>query len=69
MLYDFHKYQNAQRAGSVDATYLILGVKHAKSQQDDGDVGMSSSMPEPEPLSDAIPTSTLTLIGEGSLQG
>ncbi|KAJ6443127.1 DNA polymerase subunit Cdc27 [Purpureocillium lavendulum] len=68
MLYDFHKYQNAQRAGSVDATYLILGVKHAKSQQNDGDVGMSSSMPEPEPLSDAIPTWTLTLVGEGSLQ-
>ncbi|GJN70615.1 DNA polymerase subunit Cdc27 [Purpureocillium lilacinum] len=68
MLYDFHKYQNAQRAGSVHASYLIFGVKHSKSRQDDADVGMSSSMPEPDPLSDDVPTSTLTLVSEGRLQ-
>ncbi|POR32349.1 Uncharacterized protein TPAR_07451 [Tolypocladium paradoxum] len=68
MLYDFHKYQNALRADSVRATYLVYGAKSAKSRQENGDVEMSSSMPEPEPLSEAISTKTLTLVAEQNLQ-
>lgn len=69
MLYDFYKYQNALRADSVHATYLVYGAKFTKSRQENGDVEMSSSMPEPEPLSEAISTTTLTLVGEQSLKG
>ncbi|PNY23496.1 Uncharacterized protein TCAP_06562 [Tolypocladium capitatum] len=68
MLYDFHKYQNALRADSIHATYLVYGAKSAKSKQQNGDVRMSSSMPEPGPLSEAISTKTLTLVGEQNLQ-
>ncbi|UNI20399.1 CDC27 protein [Purpureocillium takamizusanense] len=68
MLYDFYQYQNAQRPDSVHATYLIFGVKHSKPRQGDNDVGLTSSMPEPDPFSDDIPTSTLTLVSEGNLR-
>ncbi|KAF4995447.1 hypothetical protein FGRMN_5128 [Fusarium graminum] len=67
MLYDFHNYQNAQKANSIHATYLVYGTKTPDSQQSDGDVEMSSSMPE-ESLSDEVPTSTLTLAREGELK-
>lgn len=69
MLYDFHQYQNALRAGSVHATYLVYGVKSAKTQHENGDVGMSSSIPEPESSSEAVPTHTLTLVCEENLEG
>jgi DNA polymerase delta subunit 3 len=68
MLYDFHNYQNAQKSNSVHATYLVYGTKAPESQQSDGDVEMSSSMPE-EPLSDEVPISTLTLAREEELKG
>ncbi|PHH92389.1 hypothetical protein CDD83_7570 [Cordyceps sp. RAO-2017] len=69
ILYDFHQYQNSLRADSVHATYLLYGVKSAKSQQEDGaDVEMSSSMPEPLPRSEAILTQTLTLVREEDLE-
>ncbi|KAH6952586.1 DNA polymerase subunit Cdc27 [Fusarium avenaceum] len=67
MLYDFHNYQNAQKTNSVHATYLVYGTKAPESQQPDGDVEMSSSMPE-EPLSDEVPTSTITLAREEELK-
>ncbi|KAM0325273.1 hypothetical protein ACHAPQ_008047 [Fusarium lateritium] len=67
MLYDFHNYQNAQKSNSVHATYLVYGTRTPESQQSDGDVEMSSSMPE-EPLSDEAPISTLTLAREEELK-
>ncbi|KAF9766586.1 hypothetical protein IL306_000994 [Fusarium sp. DS 682] len=66
MLYEFHNYQNAQRANSVHATYLIYGTKIPDKDQSDGDVEMSGSSPE-EPLSDEVPTSILTLAREEEL--
>ncbi|KAF5560992.1 DNA polymerase delta subunit 3 [Fusarium napiforme] len=66
MLYDFHSYQNAQKANSVHATYLIYGIKTPEKDESDGDVEMSGSSPE-EPLSDEVPTSTLTLAREEEL--
>lgn len=68
MLYDFYKYQNALRAESVHATYLVSGSK-STAVQPDGDVEMSSSMPEHEPLSDTVPTMTITVVKEESLKG
>lgn len=66
MLYDFHNYQNQKKANSVHATYLIYGTKAA---QEDADVEMASSMPEHEPLSETVHTSTLTLAREENLSG
>lgn len=71
MLYDFHVYQNEQKANSVHATYLVYGRKAVESQKGpDGDVEMSSSMPgqndddEPE-----VPTFTMGLVREENLTG
>ncbi|KAM5354331.1 hypothetical protein ACJ41O_000980 [Fusarium nematophilum] len=68
MLYDFHSSQNAQRANSIHATYLVYGIKNPDDQQPDGDVEMSSSMPEQEPLSDEVPTTMLTVAREEELK-
>jgi DNA polymerase delta subunit 3 len=68
MLYDFHRYQNKQRANSIHATYLVYGTM-ADSAQENGDVEMTSSMPEHEPLSETVPSTTLTLVAEENLQG
>jgi DNA polymerase delta subunit 3 len=65
MLYDFHNYQNAQKANSIHATYLVYGTKSLDNEQSDGDVEMSSSIPEPE----ETPISTLTLVREEELNG
>jgi DNA polymerase delta subunit 3 len=64
MLYDFHKYQNAQKANSVYATYLVYGTKIVNEQYD-SDVEMSSSIPDQE----ETPVSTLTLAREEELRG
>lgn len=66
MLFDFHAYQNAQKANSVHATYLIHGTK---ATQEDGDVEMASSAPEHEPLSETVSTTALTLVREENLPG
>lgn len=76
MLYDFHKSQNDRRPGAVHATYLVYGTKkvveptngHAHAHED-GDVEMTSSMPEVESVAEEITTHTLTLVGEEQLQG
>lgn len=67
MLYDFHKWQNDKKPGSVYATYLIYGAK--KAIETDGDVEMSSSMPEMDSFSEQLPTNTLTLVTEEKLEG
>lgn len=69
MLYDFHRWQNAMRPGTVHATYLVYGTRKAEQVQDDGDVEMSSSAPDMEPLSEEVPTATLTLVQESQLEG
>lgn len=69
MLYAFYKDQNALKNGSVYATYLVYGIKAPIPDQDSADVPMSGSGLEPEALSDSIPTTTLTLVGEESLAG
>ncbi|KAF4447719.1 DNA polymerase delta subunit 3 [Fusarium austroafricanum] len=66
MLYDFHNYQNARKANSVHATYLVYGTKGPEIEQPDGDVEMSGSMHE-ESFSEEAPISTLTLAREEEL--
>ncbi|KPM40093.1 hypothetical protein AK830_g6488 [Neonectria ditissima] len=68
MLYDFHKYQNALRADSVHATYLVYGTKNSDNVAADGDIEMSSSMPDHEALSEEVVTTTLSLAREGELK-
>jgi len=72
MLYDFHKSQNARKPGSVHATYLLYGTSRSEPGQKDegdGDVEMTSSMPEGETLSEQVPTLTLSLVPEEQLNG
>ena len=71
MLYEFHQSQNKNRPGSVYATYLVYGTLKPEQLQGDGDIEMTSSMPESEaePLSEQVYTSTLTLAPEDKLQG
>lgn len=68
MLYDFYKYQNALRANSIHATYLVYGTKGSDNCLTNGDVEMSSSMPEDE-TSEDVATITLSLVGEQNLMG
>lgn len=68
MLYDFHKYQNETKANSVHATYLVYGSKTIQSASN-GDVEMSSSMPDQDVGSETVPTKSLTLVAEENLQG
>lgn len=71
MLYDFHKYQNDRRPGTVHATYLIYGTKKAAEQQNgaDGDIEMTSSMPETESLGETVSVFSLSLVAEDILKG
>ncbi|KAJ6780473.1 hypothetical protein PWT90_01839 [Aphanocladium album] len=66
MLYDFYKYQNALRADSVHATYLVYGIKDGGATQSDADVDMGSS--QPEHLTEQVPTVTMTLTEDVKLQ-
>ncbi|KAK3318560.1 DNA polymerase subunit Cdc27 [Apodospora peruviana] len=74
MLYDFHKSQNDKRPGAVHATYLVYGIKasgdlsSAPQNGADGDVEMTSSMPEVDSLDNTVPTFILTLIQEQHLK-
>lgn len=70
MLYDYHIYQNAQKPNSVHATYLVFGKESSSKSAPDGDVEMSSSIPEEEePLSETVPVDVLTLAREEQLKG
>ncbi|KAI9901451.1 hypothetical protein N3K66_003268 [Trichothecium roseum] len=72
LLFDFHQYQNGIKADSVHATYLLHGTKSRPHPQQDGDVEMASSMPEQgqeeEPLSEDVPTTTLTIVSQENLE-
>ncbi len=72
MLYEFHRTQNAKRPGAVHATYLVYGTKSTDDRprnSGDGDIEMSSSAPEAESLTEAVPTFALSLIPEELLHG
>ncbi|OHE94041.1 DNA polymerase subunit Cdc27 [Colletotrichum orchidophilum] len=62
MLYDFHRSQNGMRPGTIHATYLIYGTRIAQKVQDDGDVEMTSSPPDIEPVSEDIVTHSMSLV-------
>ena len=69
MLYEYHKYQNAQKPDSIHATYLVYGVKKSEASQEDGDVDMASSMPDQDETPDVVHSNTLTLVREEDLTG
>ncbi|KAK7926484.1 hypothetical protein PG985_003482 [Apiospora marii] len=67
MLYEFHKSQNEKNPNSLMATYLVYGTK--KSDEQDGDVEMTDSVSDKdETFSETVPTKTLELIREETLQ-
>ncbi|KAJ8128832.1 hypothetical protein O1611_g4801 [Lasiodiplodia mahajangana] len=77
MLYDFHKWQNDKRPDTLHATYIIFGTKsipmqQQQQQQQDGDVEMTDSQmsedAEDAPLSDLVPTHTLSLVSQEQLE-
>lgn len=73
MLYDFHSWQNGKSTGTVHATYMVYGIKktvqtNGHSQQDE-DVEMTSSPPDPAPQAEDVPLKTLCLVAEASLGG
>ncbi|OTB01097.1 hypothetical protein M426DRAFT_323747 [Hypoxylon sp. CI-4A] len=74
MLYEFHKWQNDKRPGSLHATYIVYGTKKVVSKtgkEQDGDVEMTDSQASEElhvPFSDEVPTFTLSLVKEEQLQ-
>ncbi|KAL7951116.1 DNA polymerase subunit Cdc27 [Trichoderma barbatum] len=67
-LYEFYQSQNASKANSIHATYLIYGSKTEDRQPESGDTDMDGSAPEPEPLSDYAPTKTVTIVAEENLK-
>ncbi|EHK15822.1 uncharacterized protein TRIVIDRAFT_40100 [Trichoderma virens Gv29-8] len=67
-LYEFHQSQNASKADSIHATYLIYGSKTEHRQPETGDTDMDKSAPEHEPLSDYAPTKTVTIVAEENLK-
>jgi hypothetical protein len=75
MLYEFHRSQNAKRAGAVHATYLVYGTRTASDGSSasqngtDRDVEMANSPPEAESLVEVVPTFTMSLIPEEQLKG
>ncbi|KAI0380383.1 DNA polymerase subunit Cdc27 [Hypomontagnella monticulosa] len=75
MLFEFHKWQNDKRPGSLHATYLIYGTKSPenaiKAEEPDGDVEMTDSQNSGElhaHFSDDVPTYALSLVKEEQLQ-
>ncbi|KAL2023977.1 hypothetical protein VTK56DRAFT_212 [Thermocarpiscus australiensis] len=74
MLYEFHRTQNARRPGAVHATYLVYGTKKTADGPStirngaDGDVEMSSSLPEADPSTEVVPTLTLSLVPQERLE-
>lgn len=82
MLFDFHQKQNAKKANSIHATYLISGIRRAIDDTNgtNGRIGedvsmrsspFMSSMPEPgdaEPEEETVKESTLLLVREEELE-
>jgi len=71
MLYDFHKWQNDKRPGTMHATYIVYGTKSVPHQEDE-DVEMTDSQMSDDvhsAYSDHVPTLTMSLVTEEKLQG
>ncbi|KAI1123425.1 DNA polymerase subunit Cdc27 [Nemania abortiva] len=75
MLYDFHKWQNDKRPGTLHATYIIYGTNRRlvqqQPQQKDGDVEMTDSQMSEDvdaSYSDLVPTYTLSLVTQEQLE-
>jgi DNA polymerase delta subunit 3 len=80
MLFEFHQKQNAKKANSVHATYLVTGKRRTAehtngfNRRDDEDVAMRSSpfmssMPEPAELAqELVKKTTIVLVREEELQ-
>ncbi|KAJ9303640.1 hypothetical protein DTO217A2_6856 [Paecilomyces variotii] len=80
MLYDFHRSENAKKAQSVNATYVITGVQkppekpatngHAKDGEDEvmQSSPFMSSMPQPEVAEEEIRTTSMILVREEDLE-
>ncbi|KAL7927342.1 DNA polymerase subunit Cdc27 [Trichoderma austrokoningii] len=68
ILREFYERQNASKANSIHATYLIYGSKTEDREPETGDADMDGSAPEPELLSDYAPTKTVTLVAEEGLK-
>jgi DNA polymerase delta subunit 3 len=81
MLADFHEKQNARKASSVHATYLLAGTRRSPARtngtaaRDGNDVSMRSSpfmssMPEPEePVEAPVPKTAILLVREEEVEG
>lgn len=81
MLFDFHQKQNAKKANSIHATYLVSGTKHTSDKvngtngRSDEDASMRSSpfmssMPEqehPQPEDEPVKKSALLIVREEEL--
>lgn len=72
MLFEFHKWQNAMKPGTVHATYLVYGTKLPELPppkiQDDGDVDMTSGARDQGAELEMAETTTLALVGEENLK-
>ncbi|CAK7218377.1 CDC27 protein [Sporothrix curviconia] len=76
-LFDFHTAQNAKKAGSLHATYLLYGTKqavevasHAQNQNGSSgeeDVDMKNGL-SGHLQSDKVPTAVMTLVAEENLE-
>lgn len=77
MLYDFHRTENAKKPNSVNATYLISGIRRPPQQpaQTDGDDTVMqsspymSSLPQPDDAERPVQTVSYVLAREEDLEG
>ena len=83
MLYDFHQNENSKKPNSVNATYVITGVRQLEAPaangkaNDDGDGDdfmqsspyISSSMPNQDDPAEMVPTVSIILVREEDLEG
>ncbi|CAK7562582.1 MAG: CDC27 protein [Sporothrix epigloea] len=74
-LYDFHTTQNAKKAGSLHATYLLYGTKQAADDHSNMQNGSSAEvddemedLSQEQPQSEIVPTTVMTLVAEENLE-
>lgn len=73
-MFDFHTAQNAKKAGSLHATYLLYGTKtgDGTSLQNGGsaeeDIDMEDDLLPDYLQSDKVATTTITLVAEENLE-
>lgn len=74
-LFDFHTAQNAKKAGSLHATYLLYGTKTGDGTRlaqnggsTDEDIDMEDDLLPDYLQSDRVATTTITLVAEENLE-